>query len=53
MERKRVALLRSFTEADGTKEKIGYREPRIEWLMDQNAEYSSYWIDGSYSLKNI
>ncbi|MCL4340738.1 MAG: DUF2075 domain-containing protein [Candidatus Thermoplasmatota archaeon] len=49
--RKRVALVASFTESDGTREKVRYREPRIEWLMDPSTEYPPYWIEGRDSLK--
>ncbi|MCL5437640.1 MAG: DUF2075 domain-containing protein [Candidatus Thermoplasmatota archaeon] len=50
-ERKKVALLASWTESSGKEgDKIRVRNPRIEWLMDPSTEYPSYWIDQKDAL---
>lgn len=47
----KIALVASFTESDGRKEKLRYRNPDISWLMDENTEYPQYWIEGRDALK--
>jgi hypothetical protein len=47
----KVALVASFTESDGRKEKLRFRNPDISWLMDETTEYPQYWIEGRDALK--
>ena len=47
----KVALVASFTESDGRKEKLRFRNPDISWLMDETTEYPQYWIEGKDALK--
>jgi len=47
----KVALVASFTESDGRKNKVRVRDPYIEWLMDPKTEYPAYWIDQVDALR--
>ncbi|MEM0157359.1 MAG: DNA/RNA helicase domain-containing protein [Thermoplasmataceae archaeon] len=47
---KKVALVASFTESDGRKEKLRWKNPDISWLMDETTEYPQYWIEGRDAL---
>ncbi len=47
----KVALVASFTESDGRKNKVRVEDPRIEWLMDEKTEYPEYWINQKDVLK--
>jgi DUF2075 family protein len=47
----KVALVASFTESDGRKNKVRVKDPYIEWLMDPKTEYPAYWIDQVDALK--
>ena len=50
-QKSKVALVASFTESDGRKEKLRFRNPDISWLMDETTEYPQYWIEGRDALK--